>query len=398
MTRAIPPHTRVRATVDGWADRLLSLSHALHAEPETAFEEHASVARLGALLREAGFEVAEGVHGLPTALTATYGSGGPTIGVCAEYDALPGLGHACGHNVICAASAGAAVALRPLADELGFRVKVIGSPAEEEGGGKVLLLERGAFDDVTVAMMAHPERHDHCRAENSSPAVSRFRITFEGRASHAAAAPERALNAADAAVVAQVAVGLLRQQVAGDCQIAGIVTDGGTVSNIIPESSTLHYEVRTPSAEQLDGLKERVLNCFRGAAIATGTTMSVHSTQPDYLDLRHDPWLMHAYGRHITALGRTPRVPSDGTAPPGGSTDMGNVTHVLPAIHPSIGILGAEGTPHTRQFAAEAISPAADRAVLDAAKALALTAVDLVLDEEQCATVLAAHRERLART
>lgn len=169
MTRAIPPHTRVRATVDGWADRLLSLSHALHAEPETAFEEHASVARLGALLREAGFEVAEGVHGLPTALTATYGSGGPTIGVCAEYDALPGLGHACGHNVICAASAGAAVALRPLADELGFRVKVIGSPAEEEGGGKVLLLQRGAFDDVTVAMMAHPERHDHCRAENSSP-------------------------------------------------------------------------------------------------------------------------------------------------------------------------------------------------------------------------------------
>ncbi|MEU6660031.1 M20 family metallopeptidase [Streptomyces sp. NPDC046821] len=372
---------RVTARLDEYKDRLLELSHELHADPETSFEEVRSAERLAALLEDAGFAVERGVCDLPTALTATYGSGDLTVGVCAEYDALPGIGHACGHNIICAAGAGAAIALAAAADELGFRVKLLGTPAEEEGGGKVLMLDRGAFDDVTVAMMVHPSPVDMVDPRGSSNAVGRFEVTFTGRASHAAAAPEGGLNAADAAVVAQVAVGQLRQQLRDGYRVAGIVRHGGERTNIIPERTVLEYEVRTPTGEELGDLKERVLNCFRGAALATGTTMEVRRIQPDYLDLCHDPSLMDAYARNLRATGRevTPGQNAVGT---GGSTDMGNVTHVMPAIHPMLGVLGAQGMPHTRQFAEEVSGAAGDAAVLDGALAMAWTGLDLAADPQ----------------
>ncbi|MER7394527.1 amidohydrolase [Streptomyces sp. NPDC000151] len=373
---------RVAARLDAYKDRLLELSHELHADPETSFAETRAAGRLAALLEDAGFTVERGACDLPTALTATYGSGDLTVGVCAEYDALPEIGHACGHHIICAAGAGAAIALAAAADELGFRVKLLGTPAEEEGGGKVLMLERGAFDDVTVAMMVHPSRTDAVDPRGSSNAVARFEVTFAGRASHAAAAPEGGLNAADAAVVAQVAVGQLRQQLRDGYRVAGIVRHGGERTNIIPERAVLEYEVRTPTGEELTGLRERVLNCFRGAALATGTTMEVRPIQPDYLDLRHDAALMAAYARNLGAAGR--EVPEPGTVPQstGGSTDMGNITHALPAIHPAIGVLGSQGMPHTRQFAEETAGPAADEAVLDGALAMAWTGLDLAADAQ----------------
>ncbi|MFF1357786.1 M20 family metallopeptidase [Streptomyces sp. NPDC058297] len=368
---------RVAARLDEYKDRLLELSHELHADPETSFDEVRAAGRLGALLEDAGFTVERGVCDLPTALTATYGSGDLTVGVCAEYDALPQIGHACGHNIICAAGAGAAIALAAAADELGFRVKLLGTPAEEEGGGKVLMLERGAFDDVTVAMMVHPAPVDVVDPRGSSNAVARFEVTFTGRASHAAAAPEGGLNAADAAVVAQVAVGQLRQQLRDGYRVAGIVRHGGERTNIIPERTALEYEVRTPTGEELAELRERVLNCFRGAALATGTTMEVRRIQPDYLDLCHDPSLMDAYARNLRATGR--EVPEPGPSPvgTGGSTDMGNITHAMPAIHPAIGVLGAQGMPHTRQFAEEVSGSGADETVLDGALAMAWTGLDL---------------------
>ncbi|MEU2671997.1 amidohydrolase [Streptomyces sp. NPDC007164] len=373
---------RVAARLDTYKDRLLELSHALHDDPEISFSETRAAERLAALLEDAGFAVNRAVCDLPTALTAEYGSGDLTIGVCAEYDALPGIGHACGHNIICAAGAGAAIALASVADELGFRVKLLGTPAEEEGGGKVLMLERGAFDDVTVAMMVHPVPVDITDPRGSSNAVGRFEVTFTGRASHAAAAPEGGLNAADAAVVAQVAVGQLRQQLRDGYRVSGIVRLGGERTNIIPERSVLEYEVRTPTGEELTVLRERVLNCFRGAALATGTTVDVRQIQPDYLDLRHDPALMTSYARNLRATGRV--VPEPGPVPQGtgGSTDMGNVTHALPAIHPGLGVLGARGMPHTRQFAEETASPAADDAVVDGALAMAWTGLDLASDTE----------------
>ncbi|MFJ8375371.1 M20 family metallopeptidase [Streptomyces sp. NPDC094461] len=371
---------RVAARLDEYKDRLLDLSHQLHDDPETSFGETRAAGRLAVLLEDAGFTVHRAVCGLPTALTAEYGSGDLTVGVCAEYDALPEIGHACGHNIICAAGAGAAIALAAVADELGFRVKLLGTPAEEEGGGKVLMLERGAFDDVTVAMMVHPAPVDITDPRGSSNAVARFGITFTGRASHAAAAPEGGLNAADAAVVAQVAVGQLRQQLRDGYRVAGIVRLGGERTNIIPERTTLEYEVRTPTGEELGELRERVLNCFRGAALATGTTVEVRPIQPDYLDLRQDAALMASYARNLRATGR--EVPEPGPVPQGtgGSTDMGNVTRAMPAIHPGLGVLGALGMPHTRQFAEEVASSAGDDAVLDGALAMAWTGLDLASD------------------
>lgn len=388
--------TRARAAleVDRWRERLIALSRSLHAEPETAFAEHASAEKLAVLLESAGFAVERGICELPTAFSATYGSGDLTIGVCAEYDALPEIGHACGHNIIAAAGAGAAIALATAAEEHGFQVKLLGTPAEESGGGKALMLERGAFDDVTVAMMVHPAPSvDIADSAWSSQANTRFEVTFHGKASHAAAAPAHGVNAADAAVLAQVAVGLLRQQISDGFRIAGFVTEGGQRTNIIPERAILEYEVRTPTAEEGAILRERVLNCFRGAALATGTTMEVRPSSPDYADLRHDAWLMDAYRRNITETGRTPIVIPPSVKPLA-STDMGNVTHALPAIHPSVGVRGAHAMPHTREFAAETNTPAADDAVIDAAKALAWTGIDLAREPAQRAAYLGKQAER----
>ena len=394
-TTATDARSRIGTRVDQWRDRLTALSHGLHAEPETCFEEHASAQKLATLLDSAGFAVERGVCDLPTAFTADYGSGDLTIGICAEYDALPEIGHACGHNVIASAAAGAAIALAAVADDYGFQVKVLGTPAEEGGGGKILMLERGAFDDVTVAMMVHPAPADIADPAFSSQANSHFAVTFHGKSSHAAAAPALGVNAADAAVLAQVAIGLLRQQVRDDFRIAAIVREGGLRTNIIPERTVVECEVRTGTAEELVVLKERVLNCFRGAALATGTTMDTHSERRDYLDLRQDVWLLDAYRRNIAATGRAPRPMLTETKWVA-STDMGNITQALPAIHPYIGILGASGAPHTREFAAETRTPAADQALVDAAKAMAWTGLDVALDIDRRAAYFALHASRVA--
>lgn len=368
---------RVRAEQESWRERLVRLSHDLHAEPELAFAEHRSVAKVTDLLREAGFAVEPGPEDVPTAFTADYGTGEFTVGICAEYDALPDIGHACGHNIIAAAAVGAAIGLAAVADDLGIRVKVVGTPAEEHGGGKVLLLERGVFDDVTVAMMVHPGQHDAHPAAFSSQAVSRFAVTYTGRASHAAAAPHQGINAADAAVVAQVAIGLLRQQITGDCRIGLFVREGGAVTNIIPERAIVDCEVRAFDVDEMSALKQRVLACFEAGALASGATMAVEPTEPDYAELVQEPTMSEFFAGHIESLGRELR---DTRGSRGGSTDMGNVSKVLPSIHPSIAITGCEFPPHTRGFAAAAATPAADDAVADGAAAMALTAVDVAVD------------------
>ncbi|HWS35546.1 MAG TPA: M20 family metallopeptidase [Actinoplanes sp.] len=384
------------AAVDEWQARLIGLSHSLHAEPEVAFAEHASAAKLAALMRSAGFTVDEGVCDLPTALTASYGEGDLTVALCAEYDALPGIGHACGHNVICASSAGAAIGLRAAADRLGFRIKLLGTPAEESGGGKQLMLERGAFDDVSVAMMAHPgPAADRAGVGESTQACTRFEVMFRGRPAHAAGAPWDGVNAADAAVVAQVAVGLLRQQIPPDHRIAGFVRSGGERTNIIPERSICEYEVRTPVAADLTALFARVRACFEAGALATGATVEFRRTEPDYLDLRNDDWLIQAYAAQLPAFGRT-AVPL-----PGGlttaSTDMGNISHVIPSIHPMIALRGVTAMPHTHEFTGHTAGPAADEALLHAAKILARTATTLAADPSHRAAFVRLHRERGSR-
>jgi amidohydrolase len=388
--------TGTDAAVDEWQARLIGLSHSLHAEPEVAFAEHESASKLAALMTGAGFEVNKGVADLPTALTASYGEGELTIGLCSEYDALPGIGHGCGHNIICAASAGAAIALRAAADRYGFRVLLLGTPAEESGGGKQLMLERGVFDDVTVAMMAHPgPAADTAGAGDSTQACTRFEVTFEGRPAHAAGAPWDGVNAADAAVIAQVAIGLLRQQTPPNYRIAGFVRSGGEKTNIIPEKCVLEYEVRTPDVGQLDVLRRRVDACFEAGALATGATVEFRRTEPDYLELRNDGWLIETYAAHLPAFGRV-AVPL-----PGGittaSTDMGNVSHEVPSIHPMIALRGVTAVPHTHEFAAHAVRPAGDEALLHAAKLLARTATDLAADPERRAAYVAHHQNRRRR-
>jgi amidohydrolase len=391
VTDSAELRARAAARVAEMTTQLLELSHSLHAEPELAFSERRSAAKLAALMEATGFEVERNACDLPTALIATYGTGDLTVGICAEYDALPGIGHACGHNIICASGAGAAIALAAVADDAGFRVKLLGTPAEESGGGKILMLERGAFDDVTFAMMVHPGRDDEADPNLSSSASTRLTLIFRGHAAHAAA-PHLGRNAADAAVVGQVALGLLRQQLPDGYRVAAIVADGGERTNIIPERAIVECEARTPTAEELSALKERVLDCFRGAALATGCTLEAEQPRPDYLDLRDDPWLMTAFGRNLQATGRTLPEPSPARIHFPASTDMGNVTHALPGIHPSIGVLGAEGEPHTRQFAADSASEAADTAIIDAATALAWTALDVTTDPERTARYIAARR------
>ncbi|MFG2227755.1 M20 family metallopeptidase [Streptomyces sp. NPDC048644] len=383
---------RVHERVTTVQDRLVALSHAIHENPEPAFTENKAARWVGEELSAGGFLVEPGVGGLDTAFSATYGSGDFTVGVCAEYDALPEIGHACGHNIIAASAVGAALGLAEVADDLGIRVKVIGTPAEEHGGGKALLLDRGVFDDVTVAMMVHPGLVDTHPSDYTSQAVTRFAVTYRGRASHAAVAPHLGVNAADAAVIAQVAIGQLRQQTTANCRIALFVRKGGEVTNIIPEHTIVECEVRAFDSVELKAVYQRVLACFEAGAHATGTTLDVHATEPAYTALQQDPTIGDYYADNIVGLGREL---GDNGHQVGGSTDMGNISEVVPSIHPVIGVRGAKDALHTRGFVQDAASPAADEAVIDGALAMAFTGADLALDPNVRARFVVAHQARL---
>ncbi|MGH3721205.1 MAG: M20 family metallopeptidase [Pseudonocardiaceae bacterium] len=390
------PEATLTAAVERHADSLRALSRGIHAEPELAFAEHRSAAMVADLMAAEGFAVERGVAGLDTAFTATYGAGELVIGLCAEYDALPEVGHACGHNIIAAASAGAALALREVAEALNVTIKLIGTPAEEFGGGKVLLLQRGVFDDVAMAMMVHPAPQETCAAP--SLAIAEFQVRYLGKASHAAAAPHKGRNAADALTVAQVAVGLLRQHLEAKQMLHGIVTHGGAAPNIVPADTSALYCVRAADVESLRQLETRVRDCFAAGALATGCTHEVTQVCPTYTDLVPDPWLAAAYRVAITGLGRSPLSLEQERLRQSGSTDMGNVSRALPAIHPHIAIDCGDAVNHQPEFTAACATPSADRAVYDGALALALTAATAAADEEQRSRLVSgvAQRRRLS--
>lgn len=386
---------RVAAVIDEWAPRLIGLSHALHENPEPAFEEHASAAAVAEVLAEAGFDVERGAWGLPTALDAVYGDGDLTVTVCAEYDALPGLGHACGHNIIASAGVGAAIALSRVADELGIRVKLLGTPAEEMGGGKALMLEAGAWEDATVSIMVHPGPGITLPTKGgSSQSRDRFRVEFTGRASHAAAAPSFGINAGDAATIAQVALGLLRQQLPDGIRMSAVTISTGEVSNIIPPSAIVEAEVRSFKPGETEVLKQRALNCFAAAALATGCSYTVTPVDPVYESLVQNPYLADRFDASLLERGRALTELPPGAPLGGGSTDMGNVSLVVPSIHPMIGIAGTMAMPHTADFAAVTASPAADDAILDAAYAMASAIVELATDADARADMLRLQAER----
>ena len=303
------------------------------------------------------------------------------VGICAEYDSLPGIGHACGHNVIAAAALGAALAAAAVADDVGLTVTVIGTPAEEIGNasGKILLLERGGFDGVHAAMMVHPAPFDMLRSKII--AASMFEVEYAGKASHASAFPELGVNAADALTLAQTAVGLLRQHIRATDRIHGITTHGGDAPNVIPAHTCAKYIVRAETLDQLEELRPRVYRCFEAGALATGAKMRITGGDKPYAEMRHHETLAACYRKNSEALGRPFPNLGEWETRPTGSTDMGNVSLTIPSIHPMIGINSLPAVNHQPEFAAHCVTPDADKALVDGALAMAWTCIDLATDD-----------------
>ncbi|MDT5096444.1 MAG: hypothetical protein QOC76_181 [Mycobacterium sp.] len=373
------PTTTAAVSVEDAVNRrrgdLIELSHSIHSEPELAFAEYKSCAKTQALVAERGFDITAAPGGLDTAFRAEFGSGALIIGICAEYDALPGLGHACGHNIIAASAVGTALALADVADELGLTVVLLGTPAEEAGGGKVLLLNAGTFDDIAATVMLHPGPIDIARAR--SLALSQVEVTYRGREAHAAVAPYLGVNAADAITVAQTAIGLLRQQFVPGQMAHGIVTDGGQATNVIPARTALCYTMRATDAPSLRHLEDKMADCFLAGAIATGCDYEVEETEPPYDELAPDKWLAGVFRDEMIRLGRAPVGEEIEAALPLGSTDMGNVTQLMPGIHPVVGVDAEGASVHQPGFATAAASASGDKAVVEGAIMLARTVVAL---------------------
>ncbi|HKT31086.1 MAG TPA: M20 family metallopeptidase [Gammaproteobacteria bacterium] len=358
---------------------LVALSHRIHAHPELGFEEEHACTWLAEALDSAGFAVKTGICELPTAFSATVGSGPLHIGIMAEYDSLPAVGHACGHNLIAAMSVGAAIALAKVADDAGLTLTVLGTPAEEVGnaGGKVLLLERGAFKGMHAAMMVHPAPMDFVQPKII--AASMFDVHYTGKEAHASAFPELGINAADALTVAQTSIGLLRQHIRQSDRIHGICTHGGDAPNIVPAHTSARYIIRGETVKDMEELRVKVRHCFEAGALATGSKLEIKGGDKPYTEMHHDADMAEIYTRNAVALGRNLAAP-ESMARFSASTDMGNVSLALPSIHPMIGIDSLPAVNHQPEFTAHCVSPAADQAIWDGALAMAWTAIDMATD------------------
>jgi amidohydrolase len=371
--------TDLKATVcrhvDEIAADIVELSHAVHRFAEPAFAEERSAAAVADLAARHGLRLSRPVAGLPTAFVAESGRRGPIAAVFCEYDALPGLGHACGHNIIAAAGVGAAVALHRLGTELG-RVRLIGSPAEEGGGGKILLARAGVLRGVRAAILVHPNAFETARPRII--AAVQLHVQAVGRAAHASLYPERGINALDALLLGFAGVALLRTALPAGAQVHGVLLRGGDLPGVIPARAEALFLVRAPTLTGLAPVTARVLAALNGGAAAVGAALRTRAAGPAYAELRTDPGLAACWEHNAVSLGRLPvrSVPTRRV----GSSDLGNVSHLVPTIHPMIAISDGETVPHTRAFAAAAASTRADRAVLDGAKALAMTAIDIWID------------------
>ena len=370
---------RVIGEVEAHRDQLIELSLRIHAHPETAFREEKAAGWLADYLESQGFAVERGICQIATAFRAAYGDGRPRVAFLSEYDALPGIGHGCGHNIIAVASVGAGLAARAVVGETGGTALVIGTPAEEAAGGKVFMANRGAFDGLDAAMLAHPGNRDVAVAQ--ALACLELSVEYFGRAAHAAARPEAGINALDALVIAYNGVSALRQHIRDSARIHGIITDGGQAMNVVPEHSAAAFLIRAEDDEYLDELKEKVLACFRAGAEATGARLEYRWGEDSrYRAMRTNHALAEAYRRNMEALGRQVQDPEYRRSM--GSTDTGNVSVLVPAIHPTVAIAPPDVTIHTPEFRDVAASEAGHLGLLDAAKAMAMTAVDVLVDAD----------------
>jgi amidohydrolase len=370
----------VTLAIDALQAELLALSHAIHQEPELALEEFKAAARLSDAVEHHDIPVQREAFGLNTSYVAEFGDeAGPTIAILSEYDALPGVGHACGHNIIATAGFGAVIALSKLGARLPGRVRYLGTPAEERFGGKEIVARAGAFEGADAAMMIHPSNIDI--ATMPCIAIAEVEVTYAGRAAHASAMPHRGLNALDAVVTAYQSIAQLRQHIKQTERIHGIITEGGLAANIVPERASCRFYVRAADVHELALLKTRVHACFAAAALATGCTPDIRWGNADYLDLKTNWPMAEAFTRNAQMLGR--EFVSPKTIPPGfaGSTDMGNVSHRVPSIHPLLAVAPPGVIIHNAEFARWAASDKGDAAVMDGAKGLAMTALDLMYEK-----------------
>jgi amidohydrolase len=366
MTKEIDKHQR----------QLAELSRKIHSCPEVAFQETQASAWLTEFLEDNGFTMERGICDLPTAFRGTYGTGKPVMAFLAEYDALPKVGHACGHNLIATSSVAAATAARLAVDKLGGRIVVMGTPAEESHGGKVIMVEKGAFDGVDMAMMVHPAVADV--ATIRTLACQSLEVEFFGKAAHAAARPEAGINALEAMIQSYNAINSLRQHVKDKARIHGIITDGGEAANIVPAHTAARFIVRADDDAYLDELKEKVIGCFAGAALATGARLEYRWEEGRYATMLNNMAMARLFESNMKSLGHNVYPGIDVTM--SFSTDVGNVSQILPTIQPLVAVAPPDVLLHSPEFATEAASTTALSNILDAAKAMAMIVADVLAD------------------
>jgi len=354
---------------------LQDLSLWMYENPETAYEEHETSARMVEVLRTRGFDVEYPAYGIATAFEANVGTTGPRVVICAEMDALPVVGQACGHNIIGTAAIGAGLSLAPLAEKLGIRVTVLGTPAEEGHGGKIDLIDAGAFEDAAASMMIHPSTRNI--VDPTFLAVQHVDVEFFGKDAHASSSPHVGINALDAAVQAYTGIGALRQHMLDTDRIHGIITSGGSAANIVPSYTAMSWYVRSLTDERLEELSERVHACFAAAATATGCTYETKLVGHPYSDIRNDTAMVDLFAENSSALGRHMVRTADAPSRSFGSTDMGNVSYVVPSIHPMLDLGASPAVNHQPEFAAFTVTEAGMRMIRDGALAMAWTTIDL---------------------
>ena len=365
---------KVKDNLESQRQQLIQLSLNIHDNPELGFAEEKASAWLTSYLEDSGFHVERGIAGLATAFRAIYGQGSPRIALLAEYDALPKIGHGCGHNIIATSALGAAVASKSVIDQLGGSVVVLGTPGEEVFGGKIDMVKAGTFKEIDVAMIVHPNLRN--MVDIQALACSSLEVEFFGQPAHAAAQPYKGINALEAMILAFTSINSLRQHIRSEARIHGIITDGGEAPNIVPAHSAAVFLIRAPDNEYLAELKDKVLNCFTGASVASGARLEYRWKDRAYAPMKNNATLAQLFSQNLESLGRHVEAfdPSFGF----GSTDMGNVSQVVPSIHPTIAIASAEVFIHTQEFASAAASEAGHEGLMDAAKAMAMTVADIL--------------------
>ena len=380
MTNKI--HESIKQRIDEVSEELISASHAIHANPELAFKEFFACETLTNALEHHDIKTEKAVYSLETSFEAKLNTDreGPTVAILAEYDALPGIGHACGHNIIATSALGAALGLHAVVQELQGTVRLIGTPAEEKGGGKELMARNGAFEGIDAAMMIHPAGTN--LASMPCICVAEVEVIYHGKSSHASAMPHKGINALDGLLLAYQAISNLRQHIRSTERIHGMITEGGSAPNIVPDRSAGQFYVRAADDKELAQLKPRVQSCFEAGAKGSGCEVEVNWANVDYLDLNTNWPLAELFQEHAESLGRE-FIPYEEAVKFGaGSTDMGNVSHRLPSIHPMLAVAPPNVVIHNPEFAKWAASEKGDTAVIDGAKALALTAADFLLSTE----------------